>query len=281
MFGAARRRIGGLPVELSKKVAYLKGLMEGLKIDTETPEGQVLKVMSDILADIADAVEDNACAVDAIADYIDLLEDGADPLDEIDTYEYGSDPTIPDGEAEEAAADEEPAEEELSDGTESDEGEAAAAETEPETAEAPAQEDESIRFNELLENIMTNPDYTDSDLVDHNNLVETLKNMVVREYDEEEDSVPDEEKKPEGGQEAPEHTALDDEEREDFITRLESLLSSVAEDEVEEEEDDTFDSVIGRMNCPFCHHEIELKVSDIADKIVGCPFCGNKLTIML
>ena len=75
--------------------------------------------------------------------------------------------------------------------------------------------------------------------------------------------------------------SLDDEEREDFITRLESLLSSVADDEEEEEEDDTFDSVIGRMNCPFCHNEIELKVSDIAEKIVSCPFCGNKLTIML
>ena len=53
------------------------------------------------------------------------------------------------------------------------------------------------------------------------------------------------------------------------------------DDEDEEDEEEPFDSVIGKMNCPFCHSEIQLKVSDIAEKIVSCPVCSNKLTIML
>lgn len=265
-----------MPVELSKKVAYLKGLMEGLKLDETSPEVQVLKVISDILADIADEVEDNSYAVDAIADYIDLLEDGSDPLDEIDTYEYGSDPVLPDGEeGEDESAGDAPDEH----GDAADGGSAPAEKAEPENKDTAGNDDESIRFNELLENIMTNPDYTDSDLVDQNKLVETLKNMVVREYDEE---MEEEEQQPEEGHDPSAHSSLlGDEEREDFITRLENLLSSVSDDEEDEEEEEAFDSVIGRMNCPFCHSEIELKVSDIAEKIVSCPVCNNKLTIML
>ena len=40
-------------MELSKKVAYLKGLMEGLKIDDSTNEGKILTIMADILDDMS------------------------------------------------------------------------------------------------------------------------------------------------------------------------------------------------------------------------------------
>ena len=36
---------------LTEKVAYLKGLMEGLNINKETAEGKVLLAMADILED--------------------------------------------------------------------------------------------------------------------------------------------------------------------------------------------------------------------------------------
>ena len=39
-------------MEITEKVAYLKGLMEGMKIDTETNEGKILSAMVDILEDI-------------------------------------------------------------------------------------------------------------------------------------------------------------------------------------------------------------------------------------
>ena len=32
-------------MEITEKVAYLKGLMEGMKIDTETNEGKILSAM--------------------------------------------------------------------------------------------------------------------------------------------------------------------------------------------------------------------------------------------
>ena len=40
-------------MELSKKVAYLKGLMEGLKIDDSTNEGKILTIMADILDEMS------------------------------------------------------------------------------------------------------------------------------------------------------------------------------------------------------------------------------------
>ena len=47
-------------MELSKKVAYLKGLMEGLKIDDSTNEGKILTIMADILDEMSATVEDIA-----------------------------------------------------------------------------------------------------------------------------------------------------------------------------------------------------------------------------
>ena len=46
-------------MELSKKVAYLKGLMEGLKIDDSTNEGKILTIMADILDEMSATVDDD------------------------------------------------------------------------------------------------------------------------------------------------------------------------------------------------------------------------------
>ena len=45
-------------MEITEKVAYLKGLMEGMKIDTESNEGKILAAMADILEDIGLELED-------------------------------------------------------------------------------------------------------------------------------------------------------------------------------------------------------------------------------
>ena len=39
---------------IAEKIAYLKGLAEGLKLDEETKEGKVLLAVIDVLADISD-----------------------------------------------------------------------------------------------------------------------------------------------------------------------------------------------------------------------------------
>ncbi|MGN0601587.1 MAG: CD1247 N-terminal domain-containing protein [Oscillospiraceae bacterium] len=69
-------------MELSNKVAYLKGLMEGLKIDTTKPEGQVLSVMADILDEMALTVEDIADEVDEVVEIVDQIDEDLGDVEE-------------------------------------------------------------------------------------------------------------------------------------------------------------------------------------------------------
>ena len=59
-------------MEITEKVAYLKGLMEGMKIDTETNEGKILSAMVDILEDIGLELEDG---LDVVSDDLEDIED--------------------------------------------------------------------------------------------------------------------------------------------------------------------------------------------------------------
>ena len=43
---------------VTEKVAYLKGLAEGMAIDENSKEGKLLKAITDVLADLALSVED-------------------------------------------------------------------------------------------------------------------------------------------------------------------------------------------------------------------------------
>ena len=65
-------------MELSKKVAYLKGLMEGLKIDDSTNEGKILTIMADILDEMSATVED-------------IAEEDDETVGEIEELIYGDD----------------------------------------------------------------------------------------------------------------------------------------------------------------------------------------------
>ena len=66
-------------MELSKKAAYLQGLIEGLGVDESTKEGKIIVAMSQLLAEMADAVagidEDVTRAYDQINDLSEELED--------------------------------------------------------------------------------------------------------------------------------------------------------------------------------------------------------------
>ena len=52
---------------LTSKAAYLKGLCEGLKLDTEKAEGQLISKIIETLGDIAEAVDDVCDAHDELA----------------------------------------------------------------------------------------------------------------------------------------------------------------------------------------------------------------------
>ena len=71
----------------SEKVAYLKGLCEGMDIGESTKEGKVLKVIADILEDLSlevndvqDSVEDLADCVDEVVENMTCLEEELDSM---------------------------------------------------------------------------------------------------------------------------------------------------------------------------------------------------------
>ena len=90
---------------ISEKAAYLKGLMDGLKLDTEKPEGQMIASIVDLLGDVTKRladVEETTIAIsdeldeieedlDAIEDYILDEEDDYDDEDEEDDYDFSDD----------------------------------------------------------------------------------------------------------------------------------------------------------------------------------------------
>ena len=70
-------------MEITEKVAYLKGLMEGMKIDTETNEGKILSAMVDILEDIGLELEDLWNAQGELEDGLDVVSDDLEDIEDI------------------------------------------------------------------------------------------------------------------------------------------------------------------------------------------------------
>ena len=99
---------------LSEKSAYLKGLMDGLKLDTEKNEGKLIAAIVDMLGDVAETVTDLEDVVDTISDELDCIEEDLDTIDEYlmddeddededyedydedddDEYDFGDDETL-------------------------------------------------------------------------------------------------------------------------------------------------------------------------------------------
>ena len=80
---------------ISEKSAYLKGLMDGLKLDTETNEGKMIAAIVDLLGDMTKKVVDIEDTTIAISDELDEIEEDLDAIedyildedDEDDDYE--------------------------------------------------------------------------------------------------------------------------------------------------------------------------------------------------
>ncbi len=73
-------------MNLTEKAAYLKGLMDGLKIDDSTNEGKVLLALYDLVSDIANAVEEIDQDVDDIVEFCNVLDEDLANI-ENDLYE--------------------------------------------------------------------------------------------------------------------------------------------------------------------------------------------------
>ena len=67
---------------VTEKTAYLKGLLDGLKIDRDTDEGKLLAALVETVDEIAQAVSDLECDAADMAEVIEQMEDDLDDIDE-------------------------------------------------------------------------------------------------------------------------------------------------------------------------------------------------------
>ena len=68
---------------VSEKVAYLKGLMEGLKIDENSDNGKLFKAIVDVLDEIALEIEDLTDEVMEVGDGLDVISDDLADIEEL------------------------------------------------------------------------------------------------------------------------------------------------------------------------------------------------------
>ena len=86
---------------ISEKAAYLKGLMDGLELDTEKAEGKMIAAMVELMGDMAKRLADVQETTIAISDELDEIEEDLDAIedyildeedeDEDDDYDYDDD----------------------------------------------------------------------------------------------------------------------------------------------------------------------------------------------
>ncbi len=82
---------------VSEKVAYLKGLMEGLKIDAESDNGKMFKAIIDVLDEVSLEIEDLTDEVMEVGDGLDVISDDLADVEELvydDEDEEDDDETV-------------------------------------------------------------------------------------------------------------------------------------------------------------------------------------------
>ena len=67
---------------ISEKSAYLKGLMDGLSLNTETDEGKMISAIVDLLGDMAKRIADIEETTIAISDELDEIEEDLDAIED-------------------------------------------------------------------------------------------------------------------------------------------------------------------------------------------------------
>ena len=78
---------------ISEKSAYLKGLMDGMKFNTESDEGKMIAAIVDLLGDMSKKLHDIEETTIAISDELDEIEDDLDAIedfimDDEDDYDF-------------------------------------------------------------------------------------------------------------------------------------------------------------------------------------------------
>ena len=91
-------------MEILEKVAYLKGLAEGLGVDASTKEGKLFTTMLDILDDVALELKDLADAQSELEEGLDAV---SDDLNDVECYLFEDDDGEEDDEEDEDEDEEE------------------------------------------------------------------------------------------------------------------------------------------------------------------------------
>ncbi len=69
-------------MNMYEKSAYLKGLMDGLKLDTEKAEGKMIAAMVDLLGDLSKRLKEVEDTTIAISDELDEIEEDLDAIED-------------------------------------------------------------------------------------------------------------------------------------------------------------------------------------------------------
>ena len=67
---------------ITEKAAYLKGLMDGLNLDTEKAEGKMIAAMVELLGDVTRRLTDVEETTIAISDELDEIEEDLDAIED-------------------------------------------------------------------------------------------------------------------------------------------------------------------------------------------------------
>ena len=67
---------------INEKAAYLKGMMEGLQLDTEKAEGKMIAAMVDLLGDVTKKLTNVEDTTIAISDELDEIEEDLDAIED-------------------------------------------------------------------------------------------------------------------------------------------------------------------------------------------------------
>ena len=94
-------------MEISEKVAYLKGLAEGLALDSDTKEGKLIAAIIDVLDDMAEKFVDLGGELCDLVDLEDGLDAVSDDLSDVEQALYELDDDVDEDEDEDYNDDDE------------------------------------------------------------------------------------------------------------------------------------------------------------------------------
>ncbi len=70
-------------MDICEKIAYIKGLAEGLSLDESTKEGKILNAIIDLLGDVTEEICDIEDACDELMEQIDAVDEDLSSVEEL------------------------------------------------------------------------------------------------------------------------------------------------------------------------------------------------------